>query len=56
MELMARAGLGDIPDWLVATGVGAFYVYLLIITAAARRIYPRGGEDSRHMEERLAVQ
>jgi uncharacterized membrane protein len=56
MELIARAGLGDVPDWLVVAGVGAFYVFLLVITAAAHRIYPRGDEDSRHMEESLAVQ
>jgi uncharacterized membrane protein len=56
VELMGRAGVGDVPDWLVVALVGAFYVYLLVITAAAHRVYPRGDEDSRHMEESLAVQ
>lgn len=55
-ELMARAGVGDVPDWLVVALVGAFYVYLLAIAATAHRIYPRGNEDSRHKEEGLAVQ
>jgi uncharacterized membrane protein len=55
-DLAARAGVGDVPDWLVIAGVGAFYTYLLVITAAAHRVYPRGDEDSRHMEESLAVQ
>jgi uncharacterized membrane protein len=55
-ELAARAGVGDVPDWLVVGLVAAFYVYLLVITLAAERVYPRGDEDSCHMEESLAVQ
>jgi uncharacterized membrane protein len=55
-ELVARAGVGDVPDWLVVGAVGAFYVYLLLVTATAHRVYPRGDEDSRQMEESLAVQ
>ncbi|HLH23326.1 MAG TPA: DUF2270 domain-containing protein [Chloroflexota bacterium] len=54
--LAARARVGDIPAWLVIVGVGAFYVYLLLVTAAAHHVYPRGDEDARHMEEGLAVQ
>jgi uncharacterized membrane protein len=55
-ELAARAGVGDVSDWLVVGFVALFYVYLLVITLAAERVYPRGDEDSRHMEESLTVQ
>jgi uncharacterized membrane protein len=55
-ELVSRAGIGDVPDWLVIGLVGAFYVYLLVATAAAHRVYPRGDDKAELMEESLAVQ
>jgi uncharacterized membrane protein len=55
-ELAARAGVGEVPDWLVVGLVVVFYGYLLVVALVAERVYPRGDEDSRHMEESLAVQ
>jgi uncharacterized membrane protein len=51
--LVARAAIGSIPGGLVAAAVGVFYAFLIVVAVGARRIYPLGDDEARHLMEEV---
>jgi uncharacterized membrane protein len=50
-ELGTRAAVGPASGWVVLALVGVFYASLLVIGLGARRIYPLGDDETRHLME-----
>lgn len=51
-EFVARASIGPIAGWLVVALMGLCYGALIAGALGARRIYPLGDDEARHMMER----
>jgi uncharacterized membrane protein len=53
-QLLARAVIGPIPGWLVASVVLLCYAIVVAIAVGARRIFPLGDDEARQMMEHVS--
>lgn len=51
--LIERAAVGSIPGGLVTAAVAGFYVFLFTVAIGARRNYPLGDDEARHLMEEV---